>query len=332
MEHLAVLRDGLEVPYVEQGDRDGVPVVLLHAWLDSRRCFDQLMAALPEWIRAFAFDQRGHGDAARPANGYGIEDFAGDIGAFMEAVGLEATVLAGASSGGYVAQRFAVDNPARTLGLALLGSPARCAGGGRRSPACSQRSRTRSMRALSMSSTTGCSGARFPPRSWQLSARRTSRCRRASGVMRSRVAEPPLDSGRIPVPTLIVWGARDSLLPRADQEAMAQEIPGARLVIYADVGHLPVIEAPSVSLPISPHYASRSRHAMQNSECRLHSHLRREASVLTTASTPSLETNPRAHTCPVAAAICTRMRLGDPRAYTRSRNAHCETEQRRCRR
>jgi pimeloyl-ACP methyl ester carboxylesterase len=123
MEHLAVLRDGLEVPYVEQGDRDGVPVVLLHAWLDSRRCFDQLMAALPEWIRAFAFDQRGHGDAARPANGYGIEDFAGDIGAFMEAVGLEATVLAGASSGGYVAQRFAVDNPARTLGLALLGSP-----------------------------------------------------------------------------------------------------------------------------------------------------------------------------------------------------------------
>ena len=57
-------------------------------------------------------------------------------------------------------------------------------------------------------------------------------------------AEPPLDTGRISAPTLIVWGARDSLLPRADQETMAAEIPGARLVIYADVGHLPVIEAP----------------------------------------------------------------------------------------
>jgi rifampin ADP-ribosylating transferase len=57
-------------------------------------------------------------------------------------------------------------------------------------------------------------------------------------------AEPPLDTGRISAPTLIVWGARDSLLPRAGQEAMAAEIPGARLVIYADVGHLPVIEAP----------------------------------------------------------------------------------------
>ena len=70
--HLAVRGDGIEVPYVEQGDPDGVPVVLLHAWLDSRRCFGQLMAVLPERIRAFAFDQRGHGDAARPADGYGL--------------------------------------------------------------------------------------------------------------------------------------------------------------------------------------------------------------------------------------------------------------------
>ena len=57
-------------------------------------------------------------------------------------------------------------------------------------------------------------------------------------------ADPPLDTGWISAPTLIVWGARDSLLPRADQEAMATEIPGARFVVYPDVGHLPVVEAP----------------------------------------------------------------------------------------
>ena len=67
---LAVLRDGLELPYVEQGDPDGVPAVLLHAWLDSRRYFDQLMAVLPERIHAYAFDQRGHGDAAKPPGTY----------------------------------------------------------------------------------------------------------------------------------------------------------------------------------------------------------------------------------------------------------------------
>ena len=50
-------------------------------------------------------------------------------------------------------------------------------------------------------------------------------------------AGPPLDTGRISAPTVIVWGVRDSLLPRADQEAMTAEIPGARRAIYPDVGH-----------------------------------------------------------------------------------------------
>ena len=47
--------------------------------------------------------------------------------------------------------------------------------------------------------------------------------------------------------TIVPWVTvkpANSLLPRADQETMAAEIPGARLVIYDDVGHLLVIEAP----------------------------------------------------------------------------------------
>ena len=48
-------------------------------------------------------------------------------------------------------------------------------------------------------------------------------------------AEPPLDTGPITAPTLIVWRARDSLLPRVDQEVTASQIPGARLVIYEGV-------------------------------------------------------------------------------------------------
>ena len=247
MARLAVLRDGLELPYVEQGDPDGVPVVLLHAWVDSRRCFDQLMAVLPEPIRAFAFDQRGHGDASKPAYGYGLHDFADDVGAFMDAVGLDAAVLVGASSGGYVAQRFAVDNPGRTLGLALLGSPRSLRGP--RPPfadvlatledpidAAFVRELSEGMVAREVPAAvmaTLCEeNLKVPARVWRDAF---------EGLL---AAEPPLDTGRISAPTLIVWGARDSLLPRADQEAMAAEIPGARLVIYADVGHLPVIEAP----------------------------------------------------------------------------------------
>jgi pimeloyl-ACP methyl ester carboxylesterase len=245
--HLAVLRDGLELPYVEQGDPDGVPVVLLHGWLDSLRCFDRLTAVLPERIYALAFDQRGHGDAAKPAAGYGLGDFANDVGAFMDAVGLEAAVLAGASSGGYVAQRFAVDDPGRTLGLALLGSPRSLRGPRPRFAdvvatledpidAAFVHELSEGMVACEVPEAvmaTLCEeNLKVPARVWRDAF---------EGLL---AAEPPLETGRISAPTLIVWGARDALLPRADQEAMAAAIPGARLVVYPDVGHLPVIEEP----------------------------------------------------------------------------------------
>jgi pimeloyl-ACP methyl ester carboxylesterase len=245
--HLAVLRDGLELPYIEQGDPDGVPVLLLHAWLDSRRCFDQLLAALPERVHAFALDQRGHGDATKPADGYRLRDFADDIGAFMDAVGLPAAVLAGASSGGYVAQRFAIDDPGRTLGLALLGSP-RSLRGPRPAfadvvatledpiDAAFVRDLNHGMLGRELPEAimaTLCEqNLKVPARVWREAF---------EGLL---AAEAPLDTGPISAPTLIVWGARDALLPRADQEAMAMQIPDARLVIYDGVGHLPVIEAP----------------------------------------------------------------------------------------
>jgi rifampin ADP-ribosylating transferase len=245
--HLAVLRDGLELPYVEQGDPDGVPVVLLHAWLDSRRCFDQLLAMLPERIHAFAFDQRGHGDASKPADGYGLRDFADDIGAFMDAVGLHAAVLAGASSGGYVAQRFAVDDPDRTLGLALLGSPRSLRGP--RPPFADVVATLEDPinAAFVRELNGGMLGREVPEAIIEVLCRENLKV--PARVWREAfdgllTAEPPLDTGPISARTLIGWGACDSLLPRADQDTMAAEVPGARLVIYDGVGHLPVIEAP----------------------------------------------------------------------------------------
>jgi non-heme chloroperoxidase len=119
----AQLSNGLRLPFVQQGDPLGVPVVLLHAYVDSWRSFELVLPHLPESIHAYAVTQRGHGDADRPASGYRLEDFSADVSEFMDAVGLEAAVLVGSSSGGFVAQRFAVDHPERTLGLVLIGTP-----------------------------------------------------------------------------------------------------------------------------------------------------------------------------------------------------------------
>jgi non-heme chloroperoxidase len=95
----------VKLPYVEQGDPSDVPVVLLHAIADSWRSFEPVLSELPESIHAFALTQRGHGDASRPARGCHSRDFAADLVAFMDALHLEAAVVAGGSSGGFVARR-----------------------------------------------------------------------------------------------------------------------------------------------------------------------------------------------------------------------------------
>jgi pimeloyl-ACP methyl ester carboxylesterase len=182
--HLAVLRDGLELPYVEQGDPDGVPVVLLHAWLDSRRCFDQLLAMLPERIHAFAFDQRGHGDASKPADGYGLRDFADDIRRVHGCRRAPRSRARRRIERGYVAQRFAVDDPDRTLGLALLGSP-RSLRGPRPPFADVVATLEDPINAAFVRELNGGMLGREVPRRSSNSAGRTSRCPRASGVRRS---------------------------------------------------------------------------------------------------------------------------------------------------
>jgi rifampin ADP-ribosylating transferase len=57
-------------------------------------------------------------------------------------------------------------------------------------------------------------------------------------------AVPPTEMGTITAPTLIIRGERDDLLVQQDQEALAVAIPGSRLVVYNDTGHLVLWEQP----------------------------------------------------------------------------------------
>lgn len=70
--------------------------------------------------------------------------------------------------------------------------------------------------------------------------------RAALGFVRSRTAGYEGLLAKIRVPTLIVWGKKDRLLPASDGMRLASEMPGARLVILPDCGHLPQEEVPVV--------------------------------------------------------------------------------------
>lgn len=57
-------------------------------------------------------------------------------------------------------------------------------------------------------------------------------------------ATPPTDLGTITAPTLVLWGDRDELLSREQQDDLVRAIPDSRLVVYPDTGHLVLWEQP----------------------------------------------------------------------------------------
>src|SRR3954468_7899536 len=84
--HLAT---GPRVRFAAQGDPNGEPLVFLHGYTDSWYSFSRLLAVLPQRYRAYALDQRGHGDSERPPDGYTLDDFAADVVALLDALGVD---------------------------------------------------------------------------------------------------------------------------------------------------------------------------------------------------------------------------------------------------
>jgi len=242
--HLAT---GVTVPYVMHGHPTGTTLLLLHAWGESLGCFDRLIPLLPATIHVLAPDQRGHGDADKPADGYALADFAADVEAFMDALGLTSAVLAGSSSGGYVAQQLAVARPHRVIGLALIGSPRSLRG---RPSFADEVDRLSDPIDQAWVKDSLAWFPRFHDvPEWYIHDRVRDGMRMPAHVWRASLeglctAVPPTEGGTITAPTLIIWGQRDELLSGEDEQALSMAIPGSRLVVYDDTGHLVLWEQP----------------------------------------------------------------------------------------
>lgn len=245
------LRTGITVPCLvqgdaAQGDAGAEPVLLLHAWGESRGSFDRLIPRLTGF-RIYAPDLRGQGEADKPGDGYSLADQAEDAAAILEALNVPRAYVIGSSSGGYVAQQLAVARPELVAALVLVGSPLSLRGRApfadevdaltdpidedwvraslswfplmHEVPAWFIEDRVRD-------------GVRMPAHAWK-------------GILNGLgTATPPTESGTIQAPTLILWGDQDNLLPRSGQETLAARIAGAALKVYPDVAHLVLWECP----------------------------------------------------------------------------------------
>jgi pimeloyl-ACP methyl ester carboxylesterase len=239
----AVLASGLALDYVEQGDPSGLPLLLLHGYTDSWRSFQPLLAALPQRLRVIALSQRGHGDSDKPRGRYGASVLAADLADFMDRLGIEAAVIAGHSMGSQVAQRFAIDHPQRTRALVLLGAFTTLKGhpdvealwdqavAGLDDPVApgfvrefQQSTLSRPVPAAFFEAIVAES-LKVPAHVWRSALR---------GQLDEDVSR---ELAAISAPTLVLWGDKDGIAVRSQQESIAAAIPGARLIVYAGAGH-----------------------------------------------------------------------------------------------
>jgi non-heme chloroperoxidase len=237
----AQLKTGVQLQYAEQGDSSGHPLILLHGYTDSWFSYSRVLPLLSPTYHAYALSQRGHGDSERPASGYAMPDFAADVVAFMDVMGLPPATLVGHSMGSLVAQQVALDAPERVARLILVGAA----------------TNMRSEEVFELEQVLNTLDDPVPPefaREFQLSTiyhpvpddflnravaeslKLPARVWRAA--LRGQIdADYTAQITRIEMPTLVLRGDHDTLFPRAAQDALVTGLANASLRVYPETGH-----------------------------------------------------------------------------------------------
>lgn len=260
----ADLPGGVRMHYRDQGDPAKPAVVMVHGFAASLHAWEPWVARLDGDYRTISLDLPGHGLTRAPA-GYRAST-AGNVALVDELtrqLGAERFVLVGNSMGGGVAWNYALAHPQRLRGLVLVdaaGWPGPRSGEG--PPLIFRLLGNPVGRAVLKSfdprpmAERGLKQAYLDPKLVTPAlVDRYSELARAPGhkdillTMQNRSAAPvtPQTFAAIHVPTLVMAGEQDKLIPVAQARAMAGAIPGAKLVVYPDGGHVPMEQLPDRS-------------------------------------------------------------------------------------
>ena len=246
---------------------DGPPLLLIHGIGDNSRTWEEIMPTLARKHLVIAPDLLGHGDSDKPRADYSVAAYANGMRDLLSTLDIDHVTLVGHSLGGGVAMQFAYQFPDRTDRMVLISS-----GGAGRGVSPALRAAALPGAHLGMAALR-LPGSRIALRLAVELMRRVDTGVGADAADLLRVVDAlPNQTARAAfirtlrsvvdwrgqvvtmldrcylvrgMPTMLMWGARDSVLPVRHAHRAHAAMPGSRLEIFEDAGHFPFHNDPA---------------------------------------------------------------------------------------
>lgn len=252
--------NGIELYYEIHGS--GKPLILIAGLGYSHWQWYKMVPLLAEHFQVITFDNRGVGQSEKPAGPYTAQLLAQDTVGLLDELHIEKAIIAGHSMGGFVAQAIALDFPQRVEKLILCSTNF---GGPNHVPVTPEAMKvltdvssdplTRFKNGLAVSTAPDWS-EKNPEMieewvKWRVAnpiepAPYQAQLAIGLGLLPEAAAfENKLS--RINIPTLILFGAHDKVVPPANADLLAQKITDSLVLTFPDAGHFFPIEIPEAA-------------------------------------------------------------------------------------
>ncbi len=249
---MEIQMNDITLHYEETGN--GIPIVMIHGFPLNRKIWQPQLQNLTDSARMLAVDLRGFGESPSTSGPSTMDLYAKDIAEMLDRLDIIAPVLVGLSMGGYVALSFYRRYARWLSGLILVST---------RASADSKETKESRDRMVNIvkepegikSITNIMLPKMLSPKSYiekpelvslVKEIMETSSVDGISGAlmgMKDRSDSTEILTG-FNIPTLIIHGSDDQLVPLAEAESMAKAIPNSKFQVIPNAGHLPNMEQP----------------------------------------------------------------------------------------
>jgi pimeloyl-ACP methyl ester carboxylesterase len=254
LKKVVLLPNNQHLAYIDMGDPQGPPVVLIHGYTDNARDWVPLIPYLSRKFRLIVVDLRGHGRSDKPECCYARIDFAYDIKLLLDALHIARADVVGHSLGSMITQVLAEQWPERVRNVVLVSST----GGSRagslpKKPALDYAAEIRKLKEPIDPDSPFMIAWWDSPK--PVNSDFIRRQRRDAANIPLAVWLAVLDQGanaadlqrnlpKLKAPALLIWGSDDPIMEEEVRQTLREALPSATVKVFDGLGHNPFWEDP----------------------------------------------------------------------------------------